>query len=383
MDNDLTDLNIEWIKTLQTVLAELWDWVKQMSLLPFENRTSASLICHLRKDVQEIIRTLKTDFPELRIKEYHGKSDPEEKNKGIFPYVDSIIQNKDVSTVRLEAGMVISIIEPIPKSDENDISLSQVVKAKFSIIKAEEMTDIANANILNHETAEFLEKMLKKTLEEMRSLDRHHIVKYYEISSESLTEDFISKYGDFNHMSLVPKMAQVFDNVDASCSAKKLGFKTIQAKLSLLNLALHVTYGLKFKAINTKHTHYHLVSLFDSGDAPKLLLYQTGEEIYWENGEDTQYAYSKLSSDKLLLEKFSEVPFDHSSSRVNSTKIIENKLSMATIQDLFNIWYPFSIILYNISEEGYPEYIIPKNSRSLEITSEDGHLQNSEQYMNR
>ncbi len=87
MDNDLTDLNIEWIKGLrkdiplsiihntyqpqkgktfrlapnkETVLAELWDWVKQMSLLPFEERVSASLICHLRKDVQGIIRALKT-----------------------------------------------------------------------------------------------------------------------------------------------------------------------------------------------------------------------------------------------------------------------------------------------------------------------------------
>ncbi|RGB23239.1 hypothetical protein C1646_677267 [Rhizophagus diaphanus] len=63
----------------ETILAELWDWAKQMSLLPFENRTSASLICHLRKDVQGIIHALKTDFLELRIKEYHGKSDPVEK----------------------------------------------------------------------------------------------------------------------------------------------------------------------------------------------------------------------------------------------------------------------------------------------------------------
>ena len=29
--------------------------------------------------MQGIIRALKTDFPELRIKEYHGKSDPMEK----------------------------------------------------------------------------------------------------------------------------------------------------------------------------------------------------------------------------------------------------------------------------------------------------------------
>ncbi|CAI2197897.1 2125_t:CDS:1, partial [Funneliformis geosporum] len=106
MDNDLTNLNIEWIKTLrkdiplsiihntyqpqkgktfrlapnkETILTELWDWAKHMSSLPFENRTSVSLICHLRKDVQGIIRALKTDFPELRIKEYHGKSDPVKK----------------------------------------------------------------------------------------------------------------------------------------------------------------------------------------------------------------------------------------------------------------------------------------------------------------
>ncbi|CAB4431797.1 unnamed protein product [Rhizophagus irregularis] len=71
MDNDLTDLNIEWIKALrkdklfsiihntfqpqkgktfrlapnkETVLAELWDWAKHMASLPFESRTSASLI---------------------------------------------------------------------------------------------------------------------------------------------------------------------------------------------------------------------------------------------------------------------------------------------------------------------------------------------------
>ena len=65
----------------ETVLAELWDWAKKMSSLPFKNQKSASLICHLRKDVQEIIRALKTEFPELRIKEYHGKSDPVEKTR--------------------------------------------------------------------------------------------------------------------------------------------------------------------------------------------------------------------------------------------------------------------------------------------------------------
>src|ERR1043165_4718491 len=231
-----------------------------MSLLPFENWTSVSLICHLRKDIQRIVRALKTDFPELRIKEYHGKSDPVEKaqdfsnveeswidvdlvaytstlkigvscinpkfkrafcifnsyietnagtnqmlfrmrcikdyichieqrssniliiekglfqwllnakreclprefqNRGIFPDIDSIIQNKDVPTVRLwvaymlekfrfrrlfgwrmvdflrEAGMIISIIEPIPKSEENVVLFFPAVKANYSLVKAE------------------------------------------------------------------------------------------------------------------------------------------------------------------------------------------------------------------------------------------------------
>jgi hypothetical protein len=350
MDNDLTDLNIEWIKTLrkdipfsiihntyqpqkgkifclapnkEAVLAELWDWAKQISSLPFENWKSASLICHLRKDVQGIVCALKTDFPELRIKKYHGKSDLIEKahdfsnveeswkdvdlvaytstlkigvsctnpkferafcifnsyiktnartnqmlfcmrcikdyichieqrssnipitekglfqwllnakreclprelqNRGIFPNVDSIIRNKDVPTIRLwvaymlekfrsqrlfgwrmvdfleEAGIVISIIEPIPKSEENIVSLSQAVKMNSSIIKAEEISDVSNATIVDHETAEFLENKPKKTLGEMRSLDRHYIVDCYGIPPKSLTEDFIKKYGNFNHM---------------------------------------------------------------------------------------------------------------------------------------------------------------------------------------
>ncbi|PKB95847.1 hypothetical protein RhiirA5_435918 [Rhizophagus irregularis] len=447
MDNDLTDLNIEWIKALrkdklfsvihntyqpqegktfrlasnkETVLAELWDWARRISSLPSDKRTSASLICHLRKDVQGIVRALKTDFPELRIKEYHGKSDPEEKandfsnveeswsnvdlgaytstlkigvsctnpkferafcifnsyietnagtnqmlfrmrcikdyichieqrssnvlitedglfrwllnakreclprelqNRGIFPDVDSIIRNKDVPTVRLwvafmlekfcsrrlfgwrmvdflrNAGMVISIIELMPKPKDNTISLSQTVRVSSSIIKAEEISDISNARILDHEIAEVLENKPKKTLEEMRSLDRHHIVECYEIPPESLTEEFISKTRyksddvkkclstpeSISYLQgLVPKMARVFDNTDASRSAKKLGLKTIRVKLSLLNASLYTTYGLKFKAVDKR------------------------KEIYWKNGKDIRYGYSKIPSDELLLEFISK-----------------------------------------------------------------------------
>ncbi|CAI2199104.1 13938_t:CDS:1, partial [Funneliformis geosporum] len=296
---------------------------KQMSSLPFENRKSASLICYLKKDVQGIVRALKTGFPELRIKEYHGKSDPEEKahnfsnveeswkdldliaytstlkigvsctnpkferafclfnnfietnagsnqmlfrmrcikdyichieqrssnvpitekglfqwllnakreclprelqNRGIFPDIDSIIRNKDVPTIRLwvaymlenfrsrrlfgwrmvdflrKAGMVVSVIEFIPKPEDITILLSQTVKTSSSIVKAEEISNISNASIVNHETAELSENKPKKTLEEKRSLDQHHIVDCYEILPETLTKDFISKYRNYNHM---------------------------------------------------------------------------------------------------------------------------------------------------------------------------------------
>ncbi|PKK58688.1 hypothetical protein RhiirC2_795920 [Rhizophagus irregularis] len=180
-------------------------------------------------------------------------------NRGIFPDIDSIIWNKDVPTIRLwvaymlekfrsrrlfgwrmvdflrEAGMVISIIEPIPKSEENIVSLSQAVKANSSIVKAEEISDVSNATIVD---------------------------------------------------------------------------------------PLYATYGLKFKAINNKHAHYHLVGSFDSENSPKLPSYQTGDEVYWDNGKDTRYAYSKLTSDELLLEKDSKSSLDPG--LVNSAQITED-----------------------------------------------------------
>jgi len=98
-----------------------------------------------------------------------------------------------------EAGMIISIIEPIPKSEENVVSLSQAVKVNSSIVKVEEISNISNTMIINHETAEFLENK-PKSLEEMCSLDWHHIVECYKILPELLTKNFILKYEDYNHM---------------------------------------------------------------------------------------------------------------------------------------------------------------------------------------
>ncbi|GES74685.1 hypothetical protein GLOIN_2v1826084 [Rhizophagus clarus] len=284
--------------------------------------------------------------------------------------------------------MLISIIELIPKPKDNTISLSQTVKVSSSIIKVEEISDISNARILDHEIAEVLENKLKKTLEEMRSLDRHHIVECYDILPESLTEEFISKYGNYNHMKWFRAYRQLRDagtdnetaveattrkdyredrlatvtraerhsiclellrnctsarDVDDRARYKADDVRTRmnspesilylqdRAKLGLLNASLYATYGLKFKAIDKNCRHYHLVGSFDSKDAPRLPSYQTGEEIYWENGEDTRYGYSKLPPDELILEAPKERDNFTSSSNVDTTHIAED------IQGLFDI----------------------------------------------
>ncbi|CAI2196740.1 2614_t:CDS:2, partial [Funneliformis geosporum] len=200
------------VSNKETVLAELWDWAKKMISLPIENRKSASLICYLRKDVQGIVRAFKTNFPKLRIKEYHDKSDLEEKahdfsnllnakreclsrelqNRGIFPDIDSVIQNKDVLTIRLWVAFILEKFQPIPKSEENVVSLSQVVKENSSIVKVEEISDVSNATIVDRETAEFLENKPRKTLEEMRSLDRHHIFRAYRQLRDANTNNRIA-----------------------------------------------------------------------------------------------------------------------------------------------------------------------------------------------
>jgi hypothetical protein len=120
-------------------------------------------------------------------------------------------------------------------------------------------------------------------------------------------------------------------NTDVSRSAKKSGLKTDRATLGLLNASLYTTYVLKFKAINKNCRHYHLVGSFDSKDAPRLPSYQTGEEIYWENEENTRYGYSKLPLDELILDNIT------SSSKVDNTQITEDIGLEGPIQDLFDM----------------------------------------------
>ena len=122
--------------------------------------------------------------------------------------------------------MVISVIELIPKPEDTTMSLSQTVKVSFSTIKAEEIADVSNASIIDREIAELLENKSKKTLEEMRSLDQHHIVNCYEISPELLTENFILKYGNYNHM----KWFRAYKQLRDAGTNNKMAIETISRK---------------------------------------------------------------------------------------------------------------------------------------------------------
>ncbi|CAG8656883.1 1286_t:CDS:2, partial [Paraglomus occultum] len=310
----------------ETVLAELWEWARVMSSLPYEERKSASLICHLRGDVQDPIEksqdfsnveeawkdvdlvaytsTLKIGvsctnpkferafclfksyietnagtnqmlFRMRCIKEYtchieqrssnlpiaeeglfywllKAKREclPQEpQNRGIFPDVESIIRNKDIPTVRLwvahtlekfrsrrlfgwrmvdflkKAGMIVSIIKATPKAKDDTVTLTETVKGYTSVIKAEEISDIANANILNHEMAEHLENKPKKTLEEMYALNRYHIADCYGMSPESLTEEFITDYGKYDEMKWFRNLRKLRDagtNNETAVEARRL-----------------------------------------------------------------------------------------------------------------------------------------------------------------
>src|SRR5207237_8684098 len=79
----------------KTVMIKLCESANQMTSLPFKKLKSASLICHERRNIQGIVRALRADFPELRIKEYHGKSDPIEKTRD-FRDVDDAWKNIDL-----------------------------------------------------------------------------------------------------------------------------------------------------------------------------------------------------------------------------------------------------------------------------------------------
>ncbi|GES92588.1 hypothetical protein GLOIN_2v1765104 [Rhizophagus clarus] len=154
-----------------------WETGKTYTLENLDIPDNVNLLVLSTKDVQGIVHALKANFSELRIKEYYegvfqwllnAKREclsRELQNRGIFSDIDSIIQNKDVPSVRLwvaymlekycsqhlfdwrmvdflrKAGMEVLIIKTAPKSKEN--TLLQVVKVKCFMVKAEEISEIS------------------------------------------------------------------------------------------------------------------------------------------------------------------------------------------------------------------------------------------------
>ncbi|PKK61806.1 hypothetical protein RhiirC2_791256 [Rhizophagus irregularis] len=275
-------------------------------------------ICHIEQRSFNVPVTKKGLFQWL----LHAKRECltwELQNRGIFSDIDFIIWNKDVPTVRLWTAYMLERFRSRYLFDTT-MSLSQTVKASSFTIKAKEIADVSNTTIVDP-----VEAIIRKDYREDKLIiatraERHRIclellrictpAKDIDDRMRYKADDVKTRMDSPEPVSylqgLVPKMARVFDNTDASHRAKKMGLKTIRAKLGLLNSALYVTYGLKFKAINKKLTQYHLVGSFDSENASKLPSYQTGEEVYWNNGEDVRYAYSKLTPDELLLEENSK-----------------------------------------------------------------------------
>lgn len=138
MDNDLNDRNIEWIKALRpkkkfavirntfqtqrdkkfrlvsnkgTVIAELWKWAEFTSTLEPDKRKGAVLICHLKKELRGIVHALKIKFPRLRIKEYHGRSDPEIKHKD-FSNIEKAWEDIDLVAYTSTLKIGVSCISP-------------------------------------------------------------------------------------------------------------------------------------------------------------------------------------------------------------------------------------------------------------------------------
>ncbi|CAG8441129.1 2589_t:CDS:10 [Scutellospora calospora] len=236
--------------------------------------------CHIEQRSLNLLITEEGLFHWL-LKAKHESLPQELQNRGIFPDVESIIRNKDI----LITGMVVSIIKTTPKAKDDTMLLTETVKGYSSAIKAEEISDIANANILNHEIAEHLENKPRKTLEEI-------------VSPESITEEFITDYAvetiiheDYRNDRLITVTQAEKHQICLEL------LKT--SKLGLLNSVLFSTYGIKYKAIDNNCRYYYLVRPFDSEDAFKLPSYQTGEGPFYENGEDIQYRYSKLSPNEL------------------------------------------------------------------------------------
>ncbi|CAG8603335.1 2704_t:CDS:2, partial [Cetraspora pellucida] len=103
-------------------------------------------------------------------------------NREVFPNIKTIIKNKD-------ADIIVSIIESISKSENNDALLSKTIKVYSSVVKAEKISDIVNADILDYEMAKHLENSFKKNLNEIYALRAFQKLCDAGINNETAVED--------------------------------------------------------------------------------------------------------------------------------------------------------------------------------------------------
>ncbi|CAG8730164.1 15736_t:CDS:2 [Cetraspora pellucida] len=104
-----------------------------------------------------------------QLKQYRGRK------------TDDYLSNLDVYSDNISEDIIVSIRKNTSKAKNNTLTLTETVKGYFLAIKAEEILDIANANIFNYKIAEYLKNKPKKTLEEMNALnyDKYNKIKWF------------------------------------------------------------------------------------------------------------------------------------------------------------------------------------------------------------
>ncbi|CAG8604536.1 644_t:CDS:2, partial [Scutellospora calospora] len=179
----------------------------------------------------------------------------------------------------------------------------------------EEISDIANADILDHKMAEHLENSFKKSLNKIHALRQYHIAECYEHPSESLTEEFITEYTveaitheDFRDDKLTTVIRAEKHQICLELLKICMPVKDIDNRNRYIaDIVKSCLESSDAKKSGLKSDKVKLVSTFDKESASKLLPYQTGEGQFYENSEDLRYGYSKLSSDELEIASSSDI----------------------------------------------------------------------------
>ncbi|RHZ70941.1 hypothetical protein Glove_264g39 [Diversispora epigaea] len=139
------------------------------------------MVEHLENKPKKTLEEIASNFPITEeglfhwlLKAKHESLPQELQNRGIFPDIESIIRYKDIPTIH------------VPKIDFGFLRWKMV-------------------DFLNNKMVEHLENKPKKTLEEMYALN------CYGMSLESLTEEFITDYGKYDHMKWFKNLQKLRD----------------------------------------------------------------------------------------------------------------------------------------------------------------------------